>query len=285
MTPFSLNIRGRLVEYGERPLVMGIVNITPDSYFTESRAYGSDDVIAARVGKLMAEGADMLDIGGFSTRPGADEVSPEEEAERLERGLRILRREAGSEIPVSVDTFRASIAREAVQSWGADIVNDVSGGCLDPEMLQTVAELHVPYILMHMRGTPQTMGSLCDYPDGVVGGVLAETARRVGAAALEGIADIIVDPGFGFSKTVNQNWELMENLSTLKVLRRPILVGVSRKSMLTRALGIATEDALNATTALHAFALDRGADILRVHDVRAARETVEVYTLLQARNS
>lgn len=282
MTPFSLNIRGRLVEYGERPLVMGIVNITPDSYFTESRAFASDDVIRRRVATLMEEGADMLDIGGYSTRPGAAEVSAAEECERLERGLRLLRSEAGDSIPVSVDTFRAEAARHAVTEWGADIINDISGGLLDEEMLAVAASTGVPYILMHMRGTPQTMTGLCDYPHGVVADTLAETAERVGAAALEGIADIIVDPGFGFSKTLRQNWELMRGLEMFKTLHRPILVGVSRKSMLTKALGISTENALNATTALHALALDRGADILRVHDVNAAREAVDVYMHLNS---
>lgn len=283
MTPFSLNIRGRLVEYDERPLVMGIVNFTPDSYFAGSRAFGTDDEIARRVASMMDEGADMLDVGGYSTRPGCEDISPEEEARRLEHGLRILRREAGPDIPVSVDTFRADIARLAVSEWGADIVNDISGGALDPGMFRTVAEMHVPYILMHMRGTPQTMTGLCDYSEGVVAGVLAELAKAAGDAALEGVADIILDPGFGFSKTLAQNWELMENFDTLRVLRRPLLVGVSRKSMITKGLGISTDEALNATCALHAFALDRGADILRVHDVRAARQAVEMYSLLKSR--
>lgn len=282
MTPFSLNIRGRLVEYDERPAVMGIVNITPDSYFADSRAFASNDAVRRRVATLMEEGADMLDIGGYSTRPGAAEVSAAEESDRLERGLRLLRGEAGYDIPVSVDTFRAEVARAAVTAWGADMVNDISGGLLDAGMLALVAESGVPYILMHMRGTPQTMTELCEYPHGAVADTLAELAERVGAAALEGIADIIVDPGFGFSKTLGQNWELMRGLELFKTLRRPLLVGVSRKSMLTKALGIPTENALNATTALHALALDRGADILRVHDVRAAREAVDVYMQLKS---
>lgn len=281
---YTLNIRGRLypLEAG-RPKVMGIVNATPDSFFAKSRAdVASEDAFRRRVASMVADGADMLDVGGYSSRPGAADVPPEEEARRLERALRLLRREAGDDIPVSVDTFRASIAREAVEAWGADIINDISGGQADEEMFSTVAAIKAPYILMHMRGTPQTMTEFCSYPEGVVAGVLAETAARIGTAALAGIADIIVDPGFGFAKTVEQNYELMAGLETFRVFRRPILVGISRKSMLTKPLGITTDEALNATTALNAYALDRGAAILRVHDVREAREAVRVFSFLKS---
>ncbi len=281
MKAFSLNIRGRLVEFDERPLVMGILNMSPESFHTPRNAGNGEEGLARTVAKHMEEGADILDLGGCSTRPGLKSVSEEEETERVRKGMEIIRREAGDDVLVSVDTFRSSVARKAVEEWGADIINDISGGLLDREMLPTVGELHVPYILMHMRGTPETMTELCDYPNGVTGSVLSEMAERVGAAELEGICDIIIDPGFGFAKTVSQNWELMENLDALAILHRPILVGVSRKSMITKALGISTDMALNATTALNAFALDRGADILRVHDVAAAREACEMYAILK----
>lgn len=276
MKPFSLNIRGRLVTYS-RPAVMGILNVTPDSFYAGSRAF--DDIrIAERVDTLLAERADIIDIGAYSSRPGADDVSVEEEIERLRRGMRILRSK-DAEIPVSVDTFRSEVARVAVTELGCDIVNDISGTNLDPEMASTVASLRCPYILMHMRGTPADMQEHTDY-ENVVSDVLSELGDRVQWLALEGVSDVIIDPGFGFSKTLEQNYELMRNLSVFKLFHRPILVGISRKSMLTRLLSISSEEALNATTALNAFALDRGASILRVHDVAAARQLVDVWAAL-----
>jgi dihydropteroate synthase len=279
MQPFSLNIHQQLVTY-TRPVVMGILNITPDSFFAGSRAFDAD-AIETRVTKLLAEGADMIDIGAYSSRPGADDISADEEIERLARGMEVLRKH-DAKIPVSVDTFRASVARKAIEDLGCDIVNDISGTNLDPEMAETVAELRCPYILMHMRGTPATMQQLTEYND-VTTDVLAELGERVQKLAMMGVNDIIIDPGFGFSKTLEQNYKLMQNLKTFELFHRPLLVGISRKSMLTRLLNIETANALNATTALNAFALDRGASILRVHDVAEARQAVEIYSQLVAK--
>ncbi len=279
MQPFSLNIHQQQVTY-TRPVVMGILNITPDSFFAGSRAFDAD-AIETRVTKLLAEGADMIDIGAYSSRPGADDISADEEIERLARGMEVLRKH-DAKIPVSVDTFRASVARKAIEDLGCDIVNDISGTNLDPEMAETVAELRCPYILMHMRGTPATMQQLTEYND-VTTDVLAELGERVQKLAMMGVNDIIIDPGFGFSKTLEQNYKLMHNLKTFELFHRPLLVGISRKSMLTRLLNIETANALNATTALNAFALDRGASILRVHDVAEARQAVEIYSQLVAK--
>lgn len=234
--------------------------------------------IERRVETMLDEGADIIDIGACSTRPGAEVVPEDEETDRLGRGIEIVRRLA-PDIPVSVDTFRASVARRAVEEMGCDIVNDISGGTLDNRMPATVADLHCPYILMHMRGTPATMQQLTDYRD-VTADVMAELGERLAALAHAGVSDIIIDPGFGFAKTLEQNYELMRNLPALQLLGRPILVGISRKSMLTRLLNITPDAALPATTALNAYALDRGAAILRVHDVAPALAASRLYTAL-----
>jgi dihydropteroate synthase len=222
----------------------------------------------------------MIDIGAYSSRPGADDVTPDEEVERLARGMEILRKH-NADIPVSVDTFRADVARKAITDLGCDIINDISGTNLDQNMAETVAELRCPYILMHMRGTPATMQQLTEYND-LTTDVLAELGERVAKLSMMGVNDIIIDPGFGFSKTLDQNYELMRNLKTFELFHRPILVGISRKSMLTRLLNINTADALNATTALNVMALERGASIIRVHDVAAARQAVDIYCKLTA---
>ncbi len=274
MTPFTLNIKGKLHEY-TRPLVMGILNATPDSFYAGSRAQ-SDAAIAARAARLAAEGADIIDIGAFSTRPGASEVSTDDECRRLCNAVRIVRSTVGEAMPLSVDTFRASVARAAVEDCGADIINDVSGGNLDPDMFDTVAALRVPYILMHMRGTVADMMEYTNYED-VTRDVLSELGDRLQQLALLGVNDVIVDPGFGFSKTLEQNYRLLHDLKLFGLLHRPILVGVSRKSMITRLLGIGADDALNGTTVINTLALDRGASILRVHDVAAARQAVDIY--------
>ena len=277
MRPFTLNIRGELRHY-DRPVVMGILNVTPDSFYAGSRAV-SEDQIAEHVSRMAYEGADIIDIGAYSSRPGVDEeVSENEEIERLRRGMAILR-DINKEIVVSVDTFRANVARVAVEELGCDIVNDISGGDLDPEMTDTVAELKCPYILMHMRGTPANKQEFTQYND-VAADVMAEMAERLSLAAFAGINDVILDPGFGFSKTLEQNYALMRELPAFQVFHRPLLVGILRKSMITKLLGISTADALNATTALNAMALDRGADILRVHDVAAAVQAVRLYSAL-----
>lgn len=273
--PYSLNIKGRLVEIN-RPQVMGILNVTPDSFFTDSRSFDAD-AISHRVATMVAEGADMIDIGAYSSRPGAGEVSAIEEMQRLERGMAIVRKIAPS-ILVSVDTFRADVARYAVESLGVDMVNDISAGLLDDNMVATVAQLKVPYIAMHMRGTPATMSEMTQY-DNVVADVMRELSQRINEFTLAGINDIIIDPGFGFAKTTEQNYELLQNLELFHELGYPLLVGVSRKSMIYRALGVTPDDALNGTTVVNTIALQAGASILRVHDVKQAVEAVKIMML------
>lgn len=269
-----MNLRGRLVEIA-RPQIMGIVNATPDSFFSGSRTSTAAEV-SRRVERHIAEGADMIDVGACSSRSGAAEVSVEEELSRLRMALRAVR-EVDTRIPVSVDTFRASVAEVCIEELGADIVNDISGGLLDDRMFDTVARLRVPYILMHMRGTPATMQTLTDYADGVTAGVISELSGLVRRLEEMGVTDIIVDPGFGFSKTLEQNYELAANMGAIaEAFGKPLLVGISRKSMLTRLLGIDASEALEATTALNMALIERGASIVRVHDVRAARQALEV---------
>lgn len=272
MTPFTLNLRGRLAEYS-RPVVMGVLNVTPDSSYSGSRAQTHAD-ITRRARQLVADGADMLDIGAYSSRPGADDVSADEELRRLEAGLSAVREAVGYDIPISVDTFRADVARRAVE-WGADIINDISGGLLDEGMFETVADLHVPYILMHMRGTPATMQTMTDYTD-VVADVIGELSHKLSRLEELGVADVIIDPGFGFAKTLDQNYRLLSQLDAFAILGRPVLVGMSRKSMLTRLLGIDATEALVPTAIVGALALERGAAILRVHDPREAAQAIAI---------
>lgn len=278
MKPFSFNLHGRIVEF-TTPQVMGILNTTPDSFHSPSRAYEAEEAVeAAR--RMISEGADIIDVGGYSTRPGAAEVSLEEELRRVRLGVEAVR-SISADIPVSVDTFRAEVARMAVTEWGADIINDISGGNLDPEMHATVAELHVPYILMHMRGTPADMQTLTSYPDGVVAGVAAELSRPLERLRRMGVADIIIDPGFGFAKTLEQNYELLAGLPVLAdLLECPILAGMSRKSMITRLCGIPSPEALPGTIALHTAAMLAGAAIVRVHDVKEAAQARDVTAML-----
>ncbi len=273
MKHFSLNIKGRIVEY-TNPVVMGIVNITPDSFYAGSRVTADAD-IEVRAAQMVEQGADMLDIGAYSTRPGADFVTAEEEMTRLKHGISAVRRAVGPDIPLSVDTFRADVARACIVEWGADIINDISGGKLDERMFETVAELRVPYVLMHTRGTPQTMQTMTDY-DNVTADVVSELQRSVWKLEELGVADIIIDPGFGFAKTLEQNYELLAGLPAFDILGKPLLAGMSRKSMFTRLLGIGADEALLPTAVGNALALERGAAILRVHDVAAARQTVAV---------
>ena len=274
---YSMNLRGRLVEI-DRPWVMGIVNVTPDSFYSGSRA--TDELtLVGRVRQLIAEGADVLDIGACSTRPGSQSVDAQAEMDRLQWALGIIRREAPGVI-LSVDTYRADVARRCVEDWGVDIINDISGGTLDDTMFKTVAQLHVPYVLMHMRGTPDTMSSLTDY-DNVTADVLEWMARRIDDMRQMGVADIIADPGFGFAKTVEQNYELLARLEAFHALNAPLLVGVSRKRMIYTPLDCTADEALNGTTIVNTLALERGAHILRVHDVRAAVEAVKLVSLMR----
>lgn len=275
--PFSLNIHGRLIEY-DRPAVMGIINVTPDSFYAGSRV--NADEIGRRVRDMMDDGADMIDIGGYSSRSGAAAVSETEEIDRLAAGIAALR-EVSPDIVVSVDTFRASVAKIAIEQMGADIINDISGGDLDDDMFETVANLKVPYILMHMRGTPADMQTMTDYPDGVTAEVLRDLSVKLRKLRLAGVSDVIVDPGFGFAKTLEQNYRLMADLPMFaELLDAPVLVGISRKSMVTRCLGVPASDALNGTTALNTIALLKGAQILRVHDVKACAEAVRIVSML-----
>lgn len=277
MTPFTLNLRGRLAEYS-RQVVMGVLNVTPDSFYSGSRAQTHAD-ITRRARQLVADGADMLDIGAYSSRPGADDVSADEELRRLEAGLSAVREAVGYDIPVSVDTFRADVARRAVE-WGADIINDISGGLLDEGMFETVADLHVPYILMHMRGTPATMQTMTDYTD-VVADVIGELSHKLSRLEELGVADVIIDPGFGFAKTLDQNYRLLSQLDAFAILGRPVLAGMSRKSMLTRLLDIDATEALVPTAIVGALALERGAAILRVHDPREAAQAIAIVEKLK----
>ena len=278
---YSLNIHGSLYEL-DSPKVMGILNVTPDSFYSGSRCSTDDALIERRVHQIIDEGADMIDIGGYSSRLNADDISPEEEYSRLDRGLRIIRTIAPQAI-VSVDTFRADVARRCVENWGVEIINDISGGDLDDAMFDTVAGLKVPYILMHMRGNPATMNTLTQY-DNVVVDVIKDLGAKVQRLNALGVADVIIDPGFGFSKTVEQNYRLMNHLGFFHSLALPLLVGISRKSMIYRPLGITPEQSLNGTTALNMVALAAGTHILRVHDVKEACEAVKIHNLIKSQD-
>lgn len=278
-SPFSLNVKGRLRVF-DRPAVMGIINLTPDSFYAASRHPNPAE--AARTARDMVDaGATMLDLGAYSSRPGAADVSAGEEMERLCAGVEAVRAEVGADVLISVDTFRADVAKEAVSVCGADIVNDISGGEIDPGMFATVAELGCPYVLMHMRGTPATMQSMTDYDD-----VAAEVATYLSKRAAElhalGVSDVILDPGFGFAKTLEQNYRLLGSLGSIAALGMPVLAGMSRKSMLSRLPGVAAEAMAAATTAVNVLALERGAAILRVHDVAEAVAAVSVTEALNS---
>lgn len=273
MQPFrtySLNLNGRLVLI-DRPWVMGIINVTPDSFYSASRV-NDEAVLVERVRQMVADGADVLDVGACSTRPDSQSVDAQGEMQRLQWALAVIRREA-PDVLISVDTFRADVARRCVEQWGADIINDISGGTLDEEMFSTVARLGVPYVLTHTRGTPATMSSMTDYGD-VAADVLEWMARRIDELRQMGVADVIADPGFGFAKDVEQNYRLLTCLDAFHALNAPLLVGVSRKRMVYMPLGISPDEALNGTTVVNTMALERGAHILRVHDVKAAVQAV-----------
>ena len=270
---FNITLKGKSYEF-RRPQVMGILNVTPDSFYAGSRMATDVSLISSRIRQMLEEGVDIIDIGAYSTRSNADEVSPEEEYRRLSVGLDIIRSIAG-DILVSVDTFRAEIAELCVKNYGVQIINDVSGGTLDAAMFDTVSRLGVPYILMHMRGTPATMQSLTEYAD-VTRDVIADLQAKVEALRSRGVSDIIIDPGFGFSKTVDQNYEMMARLAEFKKMGLPLLVGISRKSMIFRTLDTDARHSLNGTTVLNTVSLMGGAQILRVHDVRVCVEAVKI---------
>lgn len=276
-TPFTLSLRNR--DYVlDCPKVMGIVNVTPDSFYSESRTFDVHS-LEKRVCRMVEEGVDIIDLGAYSTRPGAEEVSPEEELARLKRGVEVVKRLA-PDVPVSIDTFRASVAKACVEDMEADIINDVSGGTLDEDMASTVAQLGVPYVLMHMRGTPATMQQFTDYAGGVVTDVVTDLKEKMDHFCKLGCKQVILDPGFGFSKTLHQNYELMNGLAAFHELNAPLLVGISRKSMIYRLLGTTPAESLEGTTVLNTVAMLAGAHILRVHDVRAAVEARSILTEL-----
>ena len=268
----TLNIKGTLTSL-ETPMVMGILNVTPDSFYADSRKQ-TEAAIEDRIQTILSEGGQLIDVGGYSSRPDAVEITPEEEMKRLSFALNILKTHY-PDVTVSVDTFRASVAEQAVEEYGVAIINDISGGDLDADMFATVARLRVPYIMMHMRGTPKTMQQHTDYTD-MMGEIILGFSRKVRQLRLMGVNDIILDPGFGFSKTLEQNYTLMSRLREFREFGLPLLVGISRKSMIYKFLGGTPADSLNGTSVLNTFALLNGADILRVHDVKAAVEAVKI---------
>lgn len=273
---YTINVKGRLMDLSQ-PQVMGILNVTPDSFYSGSRMQ-TDNQIAQRARQIVEEGGTIIDLGAYSSRSGAADVSVAEETERLRRALAIIR-DLYPEVAVSVDTFRAEVASRCIEDFGADIINDISGGQLDEEMFPTVARLNVPYILMHMRGTPQTMQQHTDYED-VTAEVLRYFGEKVDRLHGMGVKDIILDPGYGFAKTLEQNYRLLSQQYVLEVLGLPILAGVSRKTMIYKLLGTSPEEALNGTSVLNTIALQNGANILRVHDVREAVECIRIVQCL-----
>lgn len=269
----TINISGKLMDFTS-PKVMGIVNATSDSFYGGSRV-GNSAAIASKLADIIGQGADIVDIGGYSTRPGASDIAVDVEVERVCGVLDILRREYG-DFPISVDTFRGEVVRRVYDKFGAFVVNDVSGGTLDEEIIKTVGELKLPYILGHIKGTPQTMDSMNNYDD-MMQDILKYFVERLELARRSGVVDLILDPCFGFAKNIEQNFSLLKSLDYFNVLGLPILAGLSRKSMIFKTLGVSPDEALNGTTALNFVALEKGAKILRVHDVKEAVEVVKLY--------
>ena len=269
---FSLNCKGRLVLI-EQPLIMGILNVNEDSFYARSRLR-NEEALFKKAAQMIHEGADMLDIGGQSTRPGSVRISADEELSRVLPAIELIKKEFANAI-LSIDTYHASVARQAVGA-GVSIINDISAGEMDDTMPETVAKLNVPYICMHMKGTPETMQEHAVYDD-VTKEVLDYFIRKINQLRQAGIKDIIIDPGFGFAKTITQNFTLLKNLSLFKMPEIPIMAGLSRKSSIYKTINIPVEDSLNGTTALHTIALQNGADILRVHDVKEAKEAVTLF--------
>lgn len=276
-TDYTLSFRGKLFPLSQ-PRVMGILNITPDSFYAGSRAMEEKQLLE-QAGRMLADGADLLDIGGYSTRPGAAEVPAEEELKKVVWAITSVLHNF-PEALISVDTFRAAVAQAGVEA-GAAMINDISGGSLDEQMFPTVASLQVPYVLMHMRGNPQTMTSLNQYDD-LAKEIIDYFAIRLNKLRQIGVKDIVVDPGFGFAKNIQQNYQLLNRMRLLKALDVPLLVGISRKSLIWKSLGISPEEAGNGTTVLNTLALERGASILRVHDVKQAAEAIKLWGLTKA---
>lgn len=270
--PRYINSGGKLIDL-DTPKVMGILNITPDSFYKGSR-HNSDSAILKKASEMLEEGADIIDIGGYSSRPGAAIVTEEEESKRVLKAVKLVSSEFPGAI-ISVDTFRSGIACRAVEDYGAHIINDISGGEADLEMFGIVAKLNVPYVIMHMQGNPRTMQDNPVYDD-VVADILRWFGDRIYKLRILGVKDIIIDPGFGFGKSADHNFEMLRRLNEFSVAGLPVMVGVSRKSMIWKTLGISADEALNGTTALNALAVANGADILRVHDVKEAVQVVKL---------
>ncbi len=275
---FTLNCNGRLLII-DKPIVMGIINATPDSFYEGSRFAGVDNILV-QAEKMIGEGADILDIGGQSTRPGSEQVSGEEELVRIIEGIEAILQKFPGTI-ISVDTYYSMVAKKCIRA-GASIVNDISSGTMDKEMLPTIAELQVPYVSMHMKGTPQTMQQQANY-ENVTGEVLDFFIRKKNEYRIAGIADVIIDPGFGFAKTITHNFQLLKDLAVFKMLDAPLLAGLSRKSTVYKTLGISANEALNGTTVLNTIALMNGANILRVHDVKEAKEAIKLCSAVNSK--
>ncbi len=271
--PYQLNMKGELLDLSE-PKVMAIINLTPDSFYEGSRVQSENQLLNS-VEKALNDGASILDVGGYSTRPDAVPVSSEEEFERLKNGLKIIRKHYPKAL-ISVDTFRAEIAEYVVKEFGVQMINDISGGTIDDKMFETIAKLEVAYILMHMKGTPQTMTKMTDYENMMLE-IMNFFEKRVQKLLDFGVKDIVLDAGFGFAKTLEQNYELMAKMHYLKEFELPILSGISRKSMIYKLLQSTPREALNGTTVLNTLSLVNGANILRVHDVKEAVEVVKIF--------
>ncbi|MFT7032478.1 MAG: dihydropteroate synthase [Cyclobacteriaceae bacterium] len=275
MSKTSLNINGSLLDISS-PIVMGIINLTADSFYDGGKIKTDKDLLI-KAEKMLAEGATILDVGAYSTRPGAANIPLHIETQNAVNGIKNILVEFPDAI-ISVDTFRAQVAKQAIEN-GASIINDVSGGNLDSEMFDTVANLDVPYIIMHMRGNPKTMSQLTQY-DNLISEIIDYFNRKIKLLSSKGVSDVIIDPGFGFAKTIEQNFQLLNGLDLLSILESPILCGVSRKSMIWKSLGTTADEALNGTTVLNNTCLMKGASILRVHDVKEAMETIKLYELI-----
>ena len=271
----TINCKGTLIDLSS-PKVMGILNLTPDSFY-DGGQHKNEKYILKHVEKMLSEGATFIDIGAYSSRPNADHVSEKEELKRILPIVGLLFNEF-PEILISIDTFRSEVAKQSIEA-GAALINDISAGKLDDNMLKTIADLHVPYIMMHMRGTPQTMQKQTKYDD-LLKDILFYFSERLAQAKQLGIIDIIVDPGFGFAKTLEQNFELLNKLELFKMIEKPLLVGISRKSMIYKALETSAKEALNGTSVLNTVSLQKGASILRVHDVKEAMECIKLTRLL-----
>lgn len=267
----SINIKGQLISF-QRPIIMGILNVTPDSFFDGGK-HNTVELALAKAKDLIHQGADIIDLGAYSSRPGAADISSSEE---INRAVPVIKRivQEFPDIPISIDTFRADVAEACIQA-GAHIINDISGGTLDPDMVSTVARLQVPYILMHMRGTPSTMQSLTQYAD-IVNDIAVDLGHKISKLRELGVKDIILDPGFGFAKTMDQNYELLLRVNELHYHNLPILGGISRKSMIYKKIDTTPENSLTGTIALNTLLLERGVQILRVHDVKEAKQLIEL---------